>query len=353
MNGLDWLIALFAAAGVALGAAAAAWLFAAAFTGRRPTLRRLAAAATTDECDTGKLSHGGRCACCSYDLAGLELGYCPECGWAYTAGPRLPWRKRFRAACHALFAAAFAFMSLLLPHASKHGIAHLAPSSVLAAALPVGPALGIAHPGVATELRSRLECRGLRHWECELLASSVATVLSVTAHQPGFEGCRLDMAAILNQLAGDGHVDPALLAGLMEDPSPRVRALASDALGRVARAGSQHHRVAAARWLMAAVMCDRDTDVRRHAVMALGAVAWKSPGAIGVLARAARDPAPRVRARAMYALSRCPGHTLSPDLALATLASAATDSDAGVREAAAMLFRQFIERLDAAFEPHV
>lgn len=352
-----WLVAV---AGVLFCGVSAAKSFAVAFTGRAPRPARPSSSRDNPDQPGPFSDHDGgpdddpipgpaaRCACCDYDLAGLEHGYCPECGWSYTPGSRLPWRKRFRALIRGGLAAALTLACLIAPHAARHGVYHLTPSALLAAALPIGPIFNVDSPALTAEIRSRLECGRMRAWERDLLAFTASCTHRLASGDRDLVDCRHAAACILDRLAADDHVNVDALINLMEDPSGRVREIAVDGLGKLIRAGDDAQRGPALQRLLSAAVCDRDAEVRRRAVTALGAAVCTCPQAIGVLARAARDPAPRVRARAMYAMSACPRELITGEAALASVNRAARDADPGVREAATLVLSRLGERADAA-----
>lgn len=356
MNAWHVIIWAVAVVGVLICGIVAAFFLTAAATGRWPRLAgiRRAAASNPEDLDYPEdfsdhtISTGGRCACCDYDLAGLEHGYCPECGWDYTPAARLPWRKRFRAIIRGGIAAALMLGCLVAPHAARHGVYHLTPSALLAAALPLGPVFGASGAGLTTELRSRLECGRLCCWERSLLAASASYAHRFASGDRDLVECRQAMACILDRLAGEQYVSADTLINLMEDPSGRVREVAADGLAKLARAGEAAEREPALRRLMSAAVCDRDAEVRRRAVTGLGCVASTCPEALSVLTRAARDPAPRVRARAMYAMSACPRELIDGDLAVSSVSRAAQDADPFVREAATLVLSRLGERADSA-----
>jgi HEAT repeat protein len=168
------------------------------------------------------------------------------------------------------------------------------------------------------------------------------------ASGPEMLNCRESAAGLLQRMASDGRVSAAALVRLMEDPSARVRIRAAEGLGRLARTAAGEERSTAVQRLMGAAMCDPDESVRRRAIDSLGTMSGISPEAAGVFTRAARDPAPRVRARTMYALYACPKSSNVESVGLSTVAMAARDSDASVREAAMFALWRLGQRLEGA-----
>ncbi|HWK28977.1 MAG TPA: HEAT repeat domain-containing protein [Solirubrobacter sp.] len=143
-------------------------------------------------------------------------------------------------------------------------------------------------------------------WTCDdALAGDVATTLralgdqdtldAATAHlRSGPAATRCRAARVLQRL-GDARARPALHAALRNHDAS-VRGAAADALGALGRASTT---VAA----LAPLVGDRDADVRRRAVRALGRVC-EQPGPL--VAGAAGDPAVGVRLEAARLAARLP-----------------------------------------------
>ncbi len=140
---------------------------------------------------------------------------------------------------------------------------------------------------------------------------------------PGGAGDRAARLEVAQALArqGDAEAGADLARILAEDAHPLVRAQAAALLGIV---GGEPAATA-----LAAAVADGDAAVRLHAVRALGKV--EGAAAVPVLRDVLRrDPDPRVRRVAVRWLAALPG-----DDALAAVQAAGSDSDPGVREAAA------------------
>lgn len=347
MNGWAWLIWTSVCIAAACAAVGGALLIALACSGRRACARIAPGDAPRGPCDR-----------CGYDLAGLEGGLCPECAWPYAGNRRLPARRRVRSAAAGAALLIAAAAVAVAPRVLNHGTLSLLPDWALIAALPLAPGgdPSAGTPGgggiaVLTSvengselhrvLRSRLEGGDLTRAERTRLASACAAVIAGSRDEPA----RLAAASLLDLVGRDGADAPAIVTAGLGDPSARVRGCVVAALARLAvSAGSEHDRRPLVRALLGAAVCDRDPDVRRQAVAALGSIESAAPdhrrqrALCGVLTRAAHDPCPAVRIRTMFVLStRGPASTHTGaadawDLGLCT--DAVHDPHPGVREAA-------------------
>jgi HEAT repeat protein len=124
----------------------------------------------------------------------------------------------------------------------------------------------------------------------------------------------------LAALQADGQTTAALRRGL-DDPTPAVRVMAAELLGRL--------RVTEAKEAVAARVDDPDPAVRAAAIAALASLDGSATAPI--IGRALADPAPAVRAAAIDAAAR-----VEPEAVARKTDELAADPDAGVRGALAV-----------------
>lgn len=346
MSSWAWLIWLGVGAAALLTAVAGGLLLAFAIAGQRSIARV-----------RGEDEPHGCCDCCGYPLAGLEDGFCPECGWTYADNRRVPVWRRIRAAAAGVALLLIAAAGAFVPHATRHGAASLIPNIALIAALPIAPvgddglnrrAAACAGGWVHRQLQARADGERLSSWDRAFLASRCVRTINGARS----ERVREAAAQLLASVAGDGSAVLTGMLSALDDGSPTIRGRMVAALAQLGasdRADRACHTQVVQR-LMGAAVCDRDDIVRRQAVEALAQLSriGLPPAAAGVYARTARDPSPQVRARTLYAmysrpLMRSPG---SGDLATVTIAS--HDQHATVREAAVCALGRLAESLDGA-----
>jgi HEAT repeat protein len=290
-----------------------------------------------------------RCDCCAYELTGLENGLCPECGWSYQTD-RVPPRKRLRATLRASGLLGLSAALWMTPTVAREGWLAPVPGLALAAALPYA---GSGDSAVHGELARRLDRSSLSAWERRTLADRCTSIIA-SRHD---ERQRAGAATLLAKVRTDATAHARILIGCLNDSSAVVRGCIVDVLvvaampdddGRDRLGIIERGKIVAA--LATAAACDESESVRRRAIDGLGRAGTFDHDATDVFIGALRDPAPRVRERALY--SMCGRFApLAPDSAISAIEAAAHDQHDGVREAAVFALGRLAAGLDRAVMP--